>query len=958
MDDLAATVVAPRQGSRITGGGDPAASVQADAMQVQVMRMLILAAQGSPVALCFLSRLLSMPTEAIKQLGRRHSNIFSTDQRHLISLRKVVPPKSDWRVEAPGEIPNLILVVKVAFEVMSRSQKSSCSYQELEEASEWKTQCPLLATELVFPRLLHYFERVAHEPKAQSCRFWLCDPRYPEWNRPQDLASTKSEDAELLSPSRKSKGPLSPAHGGEPGDTVTRDLTEEGPNQLVPDLYGLSPDGTPYHQWVFQIAISSMSALPTTPAPPLDEPMVMVSVTHEDVGARIWKFISSSLPSSLELEHRSELRKQLEGLLSNTPRYFRRQASSSEREAEVIKPQLYVFGSCATNTFVAGADMDLCLVYAKDFNGHLSRSEVQDKVEEMYALLKRDHRFKGKLCRVVHAKVPILKKGPPKCFDISLSSWCGVRNSSLIRKYVETNRMVQPMAIAVNGWSKWADINDGPSGQLNSYTLLLMLIHFLLRVGEVELIPIDVPLELVPEPPYQPPALQPSDYERLGRLAVWFFHFYTHEFRWDADVVCIRTTCQVTRAFKGWSTAPLAVEDPFETHLNTARNVGESQCRGIKAAFEHALDALLHGQFVDVSVTSKTKVRDPPNSPQSAQSPQSSGSVDTPKGATRSSGRTKAIARDAPGSDSAPAANDAEAAKLVPSPSASTVASQKTLQGIEGATALAQRLLTMSFENRAIRKLPEMKDPELIVYALRELCLDFGECKAVARACRVASLFFEMDPSLHEQFDELLLPLLHLKVAEHMDEANPGHLLEFCYLETPSLPRCIHLLRQKGDLKQLGKTLSIASHFARSCDEAVEALFQVTELAPLVELLGILTDPNQLAGDAAVPVVAAILKGLATNHQNIIQDSSLPSASEVEWFIHAAEWYHFRSRSPKDAPLVKYCITIAHNCIRRFPGVLDATPSGPVDAQFTQLYLALNAVQLKGGRRSGNRPGK
>lgn len=40
--------------------------------------------------------------------------------------------------------------------------------------------------------------------------------------------------------------------------------------------------------------------------------------------------------------------------------------------------------------------------------------------------------------------------------------------------------------------------------------------------------------------------------------------------------------------------------DPFETHLNTARNLGEHPCRLVKAAFEQSLDALLRGQFVDV----------------------------------------------------------------------------------------------------------------------------------------------------------------------------------------------------------------------------------------------------------------------------------------------------------------------------------------------------------------------
>ena len=125
-------------------------------------------------------------------------------------------------------------------------------------------------------------------------------------------------------------------------------------------------------------------------------------------------------------------------------------------------------------------------------------------------------------------------------------------------------------------------INDSPNGMLNSYTLLLMLLYFLIRVGEIQLIPIDVPLDLVPDPEYQPPAVEDTDLERLGQLVIWFFHFYTHEFKWDHDVVSIRAHTMLTRRDKGWLVAPLAVEDPYEIHLNTARNVKQHKSRLIK----------------------------------------------------------------------------------------------------------------------------------------------------------------------------------------------------------------------------------------------------------------------------------------------------------------------------------------------------------------------------------------
>ena len=121
-----------------------------------------------------------------------------------------------------------------------------------------------------------------------------------------------------------------------------------------------------------------------------------------------------------------------------------------------VTPTLYTFGSSATNTFSRSADLDLCLIFAKDHNGHLTRGDVQDRIERFGKVLQRDRSFHGRISRITNAKVPIIKKegGAGLSFDVSLSSFCGVRNSALMRLYVNRNRMVQPMAMAVVGWSK------------------------------------------------------------------------------------------------------------------------------------------------------------------------------------------------------------------------------------------------------------------------------------------------------------------------------------------------------------------------------------------------------------------------------------------------------------------------------------------------------------------------
>eukprot|EP00435_Cladocopium_sp_Y103_P034914 s1392_g9.t1 len=99
--------------------------------------------------------------------------------------------------------------------------------------------------------------------------------------------------------------------------------------------------------------------------------------------------------------------------------------------------------------------------------------------------------------------------------------------------------------------------------------VLLLVIFFLQLRGDLSLRPRDVatgvPLPTVPAP-------LPATPEELGRSLVEFFTF-VGSFRWDCWVASVRTGCALPRLVKGraWRVAPLCVEDPFETHLNTCR---------------------------------------------------------------------------------------------------------------------------------------------------------------------------------------------------------------------------------------------------------------------------------------------------------------------------------------------------------------------------------------------------
>ena len=68
-------------------------------------------------------------------------------------------------------------------------------------------------------------------------------------------------------------------------------------------------------------------------------------------------------------------------------------------------------------------------------------------------------------------------------FYLSYGLWTkylsGIRNTHLLRTYAQVDSRVRPMVIAVKKWAGSRDINDASCGTLSSYSLVLMIIHYL-----------------------------------------------------------------------------------------------------------------------------------------------------------------------------------------------------------------------------------------------------------------------------------------------------------------------------------------------------------------------------------------------------------------------------------------------------------------------------------------------
>eukprot|EP00668_Euglena_longa_P007967 GGOE01009587.1.p1 GENE.GGOE01009587.1~~GGOE01009587.1.p1 ORF type:complete len:818 (+),score=194.66 GGOE01009587.1:363-2456(+) len=363
---------------------------------------------------------------------------------------------------------------------------------------------------------------------------------------------------------------------------------------MGPPMYPNDPDDPNFVSYHDQVYIEALAS--STEEVPLYAYHRMPEVTpsahlQQQVGHAMQLLVLRNLATQRNSEERAELRVILENILRK-----------GLRDSSLT---VFVFGSSALGIVAQVGDVDFYVEMDAMRNGRVTRHQVQDHLQRIYEVLSTcDHRWipSHALKRVFTARVPIIKKtGTPGLdFDISLFP-CGLRNSALLRRYVERNLgILQPLAMTVVQWSKSVGINDSRNGFLTTYSVILMVIFYLICSQNVTHVPIDTirskddidPEPFVPQPEDPDEGIQ----RRLGRLLAEFFTFYD-AFNFDEDCICIRTTNHVSREAKGWTSrdVPIAIEDPYETHLNTCRNVKLDRFEFIRKQLQLACAALKNG---------------------------------------------------------------------------------------------------------------------------------------------------------------------------------------------------------------------------------------------------------------------------------------------------------------------------------------------------------------------------
>uniref|UniRef100_A0A8C3IYW6 polynucleotide adenylyltransferase n=1 Tax=Chrysemys picta bellii TaxID=8478 RepID=A0A8C3IYW6_CHRPI len=261
-----------------------------------------------------------------------------------------------------------------------------------------------------------------------------------------------------------------------------------------------------------------------------------------------------------------------------------------QKEIQRIFPQsrLFLVGSSLNGFGTRSSDGDLCLVVKEEpVNQKTEARHILSLVQKLFCTKLSNYIERPQLIR---AKVPIVKfRDKVSCveFDLNVNNVVGIRNTFLLRTYAYIENRVRPLVLVVKKWASFHDINDASRGTLSSYSLVLMVLHYLQTLPEPILPSLQknypesfnptMQLHLVHQAPRTVPPYLSKNGSTLGDLLVGFFKYYATEFDWSHQMISIREARAIPRPDGiEWRNKFICVEEPFDG-TNTARAVHEKQ---------------------------------------------------------------------------------------------------------------------------------------------------------------------------------------------------------------------------------------------------------------------------------------------------------------------------------------------------------------------------------------------
>ncbi|OBA23015.1 Nucleotidyltransferase [Metschnikowia bicuspidata var. bicuspidata NRRL YB-4993] len=238
--------------------------------------------------------------------------------------------------------------------------------------------------------------------------------------------------------------------------------------------------------------------------------------------------------------------------------------------------QAHVFGSCATDLYLPGSDIDMVVISTTgDYEQRLRLYQLSSYL--------RTHKLAKNIEVIALAKVPIIKFVDPKHnihVDVSFERTNGIDAARRIRRWLETNPGLRELVLIVKQFLRSRMLNNVHVGGLGGYATIIMVYHFLKmhpRVASGNL----------------------AARENLGTLLIEFFELYGRNFSYDNLIIALdpkNDSPKYLRKYRypalstGRSPFTIVIQDPSDPDNNITRS--SYNLRDLKKAFGGAFQLL------------------------------------------------------------------------------------------------------------------------------------------------------------------------------------------------------------------------------------------------------------------------------------------------------------------------------------------------------------------------------
>lgn len=252
----------------------------------------------------------------------------------------------------------------------------------------------------------------------------------------------------------------------------------------------------------------------------------------------------------------------------------------------------HVFGSCATDLYLPGSDIDMVVISTTgDY-------EQRSRLYQLSSYL-RTHKLAKNIEVIALAKVPIIKFVDPKYnihVDVSFERTNGIDAARRIRRWLDTNPGLRELVLIVKQFLRSRMLNNVHVGGLGGYATIIMVYHFLKlhpRVATGTLAPM----------------------ENLGTLLIEFFELYGRNFSYDNLILALDPkddSPKYLRKYRhpalvtGRGQFTIVIQDPSDPDNNITRS--SYNLRDLKKAFAGAYQLLTAKCFELNSASYKNRI--------------------------------------------------------------------------------------------------------------------------------------------------------------------------------------------------------------------------------------------------------------------------------------------------------------------------------------------------------------